>query len=375
MPSPVAPTGNRSRSTLGRKTTTNLLTPPLPHLPLPRSPIPPLPLSPTRPRAASSTPTSTTSKDLPLRRPRTKLKTTSTSLHKQVLSDLTKDYLADQTYHDEFRHPKLLEKKDGLLVDKQGRLCVPDGSTRLVLIHDSHDAIVSGHLGVAKTLDRLTKNFTCPSMFSQVTAYISTSDRCQRDKSSNQRPAGLLQSLEVPNEPWAHFSMGFFMALPPSGDFDVILVVVDKLSKSIVLIPTHIVVTAKDIARLYFNQVYCRHGLARKFTSDRDARFTGAFCQELHRLLHVKLAMSPSFHPETGGQTERANRTMEEMVQRYLSHRQNDWQQLLPALEFMNNYKHRATGTSHSSPAPAAIPSSLMKCCLDLPPKVVLRGA
>jgi hypothetical protein len=137
------------------------------------------------------------------------------------------------------------------------------------------------------------------------------------------------------------------MALPPSNGFDAILVVVDKLSKSIFLIPTKTTVTAKATARLYFNYVYCRHGLARNIISDRDMRFTGAFWQELHRLLQVKLAMSSSFHPETDGQTERANRTMEEMVRHYISHPQDNWDQLLLALEFAyNTSKHRATGAS-----------------------------
>jgi hypothetical protein len=67
------------------------------------------------------------------------------------------------------------------------------------------------------------------------------------------------------------------MALPQSNGFDVILVVVDKLSKSIVLIPTKTTITAKETVRLYFNKVYCRHGLALKIISDRDVRFTGDF--------------------------------------------------------------------------------------------------
>jgi Integrase zinc binding domain len=212
---------------------------------------------------------------------------------------------------------------------------------------DSHDAIVSGHLGVAKTLDRLSRNFTWPSMYAQVTAYVSTCDCCQRDKSSNQRPTGLLQPLEVPDEPWSHVSLDFFMDLPPSGGFDAILVVLHKLSKSLVLVPTNTTVTAKETARLYFNNVYCRHGLARNIISDRDVRFTGTLMQELHRLLQVKLAKSSSFRPETDGQTERANKTMEEMIRHYVSHRQDDWHHLLPALEFAyNSSKHRATGTS-----------------------------
>jgi hypothetical protein len=86
--------------------------------------------------------------------------TTTLSLRKQVMADLTRDFMADPTYQEEYRLPQQLVKKDGLLFDKKGRLCVPNGSTRLVLMHDSHDAIVSGHLGVAKTICRMSRNFT-----------------------------------------------------------------------------------------------------------------------------------------------------------------------------------------------------------------------
>jgi Integrase zinc binding domain len=68
-------------------------------------------------------------------------------------------------------------------------------------MHDSHDAIFSEHLGVAKTIDRMSRNFTWPSMQAQVIAYVTTCDRCQRNKFPNQRPSGLLQPLEVPGEP------------------------------------------------------------------------------------------------------------------------------------------------------------------------------
>jgi hypothetical protein len=122
---------------------------------------------------------------------------------------------------------------------------------------------------------------------------------------------------------------------------------VDKLSKSTVLIRTQTTVSAKETARLCFNHVYCRHGLARKVISDRDVMFTGKFWQELHKLFQVKLAMSSSFHPQTDGQTEQANRTLEEMVRLYVAHHQRDWVTLLPALEFAYiSSRRRATGVS-----------------------------
>jgi Integrase zinc binding domain len=266
-------------------------------------------------------------------------------LHEQVLDDLVKDYLAAPKLRDEYLLPDDLRKQDGLLYNHLGKFVVPDGKLRLVLMHDCHDAVISGHLGLYKSLSNLQKTFTWPGVRRKFTSYINSCDQCQRNKSSSRAPAGLVQPLEVPKEPWEYVSLDFIMALPPSDGFDSILVFVDKLSKSKVLVPTVTTVTAKETARLYFDKVYCRHGLARKIISDRDVRFTGAFWQELHKLLQVRLAMSSSFHPQTDGQTERSNRTLEEMIRHYVAHKQDDWARLLPALKFAyNTSKHRATG-------------------------------
>jgi transposase InsO family protein len=271
--------------------------------------------------------------------PRSSLMTTSS-----VTWSMTK---SDASLRQEYMHPEKYQKVGGLLYESNGRLVVPDGQLRLVLLHDAHDAIISGHLGTDKTYDALHRHFSWTGMRGQVAAYVSSCDLCLRNKTRNQHPVGLLQPLEVPSEPWDHVSLDFIISLPPSNGHDAILVVVDKLSKAIVLIPTVSTVSAKETARLYFNFVYCRHGLSRKIVSDRDVRFTGRFWQELHRLLQVRLAMSSSFHPQTDGQTERANRKLEEMVRHYVAYRQDDWYTLFPALEFAyNSSKHRAIGVS-----------------------------
>ena len=55
--------------------------------------------------------------------------------------------------------------------------------------------------------------------------------------------------------------------------------------------------------------------------------------------------MSTSHHPQTDGQTERMNRTMEEMLRAYTNYQQNNWDELLPAVEFAyNNSKNLSTG-------------------------------
>jgi hypothetical protein len=67
----------------------------------------------------------------------------------------------------------------------------------------------------------------------------------------------------------------------------------------------------------------------------------------LYGALDMKLALSIAFHPQTDGQVERLNRTVEETLRAYVNHRQNDWDQLLTVAEFtINNAKQASTGYS-----------------------------
>ena len=55
--------------------------------------------------------------------------------------------------------------------------------------------------------------------------------------------------------------------------------------------------------------------------------------------------MSLGFHPQTDGQTERANRSIEEILRAYVGKRQNDWDERLGMVEFeYNNFVHSLSG-------------------------------
>jgi hypothetical protein len=47
--------------------------------------------------------------------------------------------------------------------------------------------------------------------------------------------------------------------------------------------------------------------------------------------------MSTSWHPQTDGQTERANQTLETYLRTFINYNQNDWYSLLPLAEFAYN--------------------------------------
>jgi transposase InsO family protein len=85
-------------------------------------------------------------------------------------------------------------------------------------------------------------------------------------------------------------------------------------------------------------EVFAKHGLPASIVSDRDPRFTSEFFKQLCDALGIKQRLSTAFHPQTDGQTERMNRTLEEMLRVFVSPTLKDWDNHLPCCEFaMNN--------------------------------------
>lgn len=79
--------------------------------------------------------------------------------------------------------------------------------------------------------------------------------------------------------------------------------------------------------------------------SDRDVLFTSAFWTRLNQLIGTELKMSSAYHPETDGSTERANRTITQMLRQCVDSKQTDWVSKLPAIEFaLNSARSESTG-------------------------------
>ena len=56
---------------------------------------------------------------------------------------------------------------------------------------------------------------------------------------------------------------------------------------------------------------------------------------------------STAYHPQSDGQTERVNQTLEQYLRIYCDYQQDDWHQLLPLAEFIyNNMQNASTRVS-----------------------------
>jgi len=244
--------------------------------------------------------------------------------------------------------PTTFVQNDGKLYRKvatEPQLYVPDvPDIKQTLIREYHDSTIAGHLGRDKTLERLSRLFYWPGMPDDVAEYVRTCPKCQLTKPSNQAPIGLLQPLKTPQHRWEQVTMDFVTGLPRTErGWEAIVVFVDRLTKMIHVVPTTKDVTARATARIFFETVFRHHGMPTAIVSDRDPRFTSAFWSSLHQLLDTELMLSTAYHPQTDGQTERANRTVEDMLRAFCDERQSNWDELITAVEFAYNSSIQAS--------------------------------
>jgi hypothetical protein len=82
-----------------------------------------------------------------------------------------------------------------------------------------------------------------------------------------------------------------------------------------------------------------------QFIHDRDTRFTSQFWKALFGLCGIKQTNSTAYHPQTDGQTEVVNKSIEDYLRHFGDENQSDWDTLLPFASFaFNNSVHESTG-------------------------------
>ena len=96
-------------------------------------------------------------------------------------------------------------------------MAVPnDASIRKAILYEFHDAPYSGHTGMNKKEKAVSKFFWWPKMKELIPDYIRVCPDCQRNKSTDQKQAGLLQPLPIPERRWKTITMDLITNLPRS---------------------------------------------------------------------------------------------------------------------------------------------------------------
>src|SRR5258705_6035727 len=142
--------------------------------------------------------------------------------------------------------------------------------------------------------------------------------------------------------------MDFIEQLPLSEGFTAILVIMDRLTKQSLFIPTHNMVDAPQLAQLFLTHVFLKHGAPGHVTSNCGTEFMSHFFHSLGSLLSMKLHFTSGYHLEGDGQMERINQVLEQYLRAYMNYQQDNWAPLLPLAEFA--YNNAASATTGISP-------------------------
>jgi len=143
----------------------------------------------------------------------------------------------------------------------------------------------------------------------------------------------------ISEKPWTHILADFITKLPLAQGYDLILVVVNRLTKIVHFIPTTEKTSAEGLARLFRDNVWKLHGLPKSIISDRGPQFVAGLMRELNKILEIESKMSMVFYPQTDRQTERVNQELEQYLRMFINHRQEQWPDWLETAEFVYNNK------------------------------------
>lgn len=220
---------------------------------------------------------------------------------------------------------------------------------QILFVH--HDDPFAGHFGKDKTQNLVAKHYYWPAMENEVAEYTKTCHVCQSAKAVRRLPAGELQPLPLPEKPWTEITMDFVTGFPPvwhRGEVvDAVWVIVDRLTKMARYVPCSKKTTASDLATLFLHEIVRCYGTPTGIVSDRGSVFTSHFWADFCHACKIERRLSTAFHPQTDGQTERQNQTLEQYLRMYADEDQQNWASLLPLAEFAyNNSVHKTTGSS-----------------------------
>ena len=220
-------------------------------------------------------------------------------LQSNILSSLPNDPIASPLLSSEsLSNPHWTINPKGFLL-QDNHIFVPEADNLcLRVLWTFHNHPIAGHFRQNRTLELIRREYTWPGICTFVKDYISSCTSCAHFKTPQHHLFGLLKQLPIPEKPWNSISMDFIEQLPPSECFASILMVIDRLSKQALFIPTHHTITSAKLAKLFFLLVFFKHRVPAHVTSDRGSEFVSHFFWSLGKALDMCLHFTSGYHPE-----------------------------------------------------------------------------
>jgi len=268
-----------------------------------------------------------------------------------ILSDIARE-AQDTADHTARRAGGCFVWRDGHLWRKAARgdrLCIPaDATLRRLVLEELHATPLGGHFGRERTLALARRSVWWSSLPGDVAAFVRACPTCQRIKAEHGLPPGLTFPLPVPARRGGAISLDF-MELPRSrSGRDFLQVHIDLLTGRVWLVPTVKTCTSEMAAANFVGSVFRDVGLPDCIVSDRDTRFVAEFWTSLHDCLGTRLVFGTPHHHKTTAKVERVNGVVGDALRAFVSDRQDNWDELIPLVEFALNDSASVLGCGYT---------------------------
>ena len=218
---------------------------------------------------------------------------------------------------------------------------------RKEIFKNLHDGPVGGHLGIRKTLDKIRAKYYWPGLHMDVALYVGNCKDCNMRK----QPAKLLRAptqLVQVGEPLQRVAIDIMGPLPVTKKGNkYIVVIVDYYTKWTQAVPTRNIETIRIVNAL-IREFISKFGIPASIHSDQGTQFESDIFQEMCRVLNIEKMRTSPYHPQCDGLVERFNRTLEDMLAKYVRDNHSEWDLYLSYV--MMAYRSAVQETTGFSP-------------------------
>jgi len=227
----------------------------------------------------------------------------------------------------------------------EGRIYVAE-ALRNKVISLFHNNPESGHSGALRTAELVSRDLYWLALDTTVRKDVAGCTVCHRIIAPRHVRYEANIPLPPPYHPWHRVTMDYVTNLPEStkSGYTSILAIVDQLTKMAIYLPCRKEIESPELACMFFEHVICKHGVPNNFITDGGTQFTSRLWTRVCCLMSIDHRLSTAFYPQTNGQTERQNWTMEQYLRAFSNYEQDNWAELIPLSEFgYNNSVHAST--------------------------------
>ncbi|CAF4811189.1 unnamed protein product, partial [Rotaria sp. Silwood2] len=216
---------------------------------------------------------------------------------------------------------------------------VSQGDLRTTILNIYHDTAANGaHFGRDKTMHKIKQRYFWPSIYKDIDNYVKSCILCAQFNPRRQKAPGTLKPIQPPDGVWQLVSMDFHGPITPTTQRGnkYIISLTDVLSKFVITKATRDNTTHTAV-RFLKEDIISKFGTPRCILTDNGTHITSRMMDALIKQIGITHLYSTPYHPQTNGQVERYNSTMDAKIAALSNLRKTDWDDQLPFVTFNYN--------------------------------------